>query len=137
MREDIYIYDVSIFRVLPFQVTAIGKQVIASHDSDLFARFMRARLWQTLWNQLVSSLLLIHNYVYRILAILITHFPLVSYDCPTGWRLLDEKCYLFGTEEMDYQSAENFCNSGTQGYGHLTSILTEREQSFVTGNLIW
>ncbi|KAM9835261.1 uncharacterized protein ACBT44_016878 [Syngnathus typhle] len=48
--------------------------------------------------------------------------------CPTGWQEYSNHCYFFGTDNLDWDKAEDYCVS--KG-GHLASIRDQQEQEWL------
>ena len=55
--------------------------------------------------------------------------------CPDGWQLFNQHCYFISTDTVDWNKAQETCNSmyGSQ----LTSSLSEDENDFIFRELIW
>ncbi|KAJ8038158.1 Alpha-N-acetylgalactosamine-specific lectin [Holothuria leucospilota] len=60
--------------------------------------------------------------------------PYCNRGCPTFWTPYGRGCYRYIAEPKTWVEAEQTCRSfaGSRGLGHLVSIVTEDENSFIT-----
>ncbi|XP_053391635.1 perlucin-like protein [Mercenaria mercenaria] len=54
-------------------------------------------------------------------------------DCPDGWLAFKGSCYLFGTNNVHFTEAENYCRDQHEFQSRLVHVETSEENMFLKG----